>query len=87
MNKSKKERGKSIIFKINKNIMKILVPSLIILIALSCMMAAKSVSSVTLKVAESQSDVAVNNVDDFFHNKITAVSIYENNSDMHALLK
>lgn len=66
--------------KINSSILSILIPALIVLIAISCIMAARSVNSLNQSVLDSQTDNAINRVQSFFENKITAVSMFQFNA-------
>lgn len=90
MRKTTKEgqkKTKSIIYKINNSVLAILVPSLIVLIAVSCTFASKAVSAQTSATVSAQSNMAVLEVDAFFRNKITAISMFEHNAAMQTLLK
>lgn len=79
---TKNHKGKSISTKISASLLMVLLPSLVILIALSCWMAASSISSLNDKVLDYQSSYAVSIVDNFFSSKVSAVSMFETNNDM-----
>lgn len=68
---------KSISGKINTSILRVLIPALILLIAISCIMAAQSINSLNSSVLEAQTDNAINRVSSFFENKVTAVSMFQ----------
>lgn len=78
----KKTNGtkKSISGKINSSILRVLLPSLILLIALSCILSARSISALNNSVLESQTNNAINRVESFFENKVTAVSMFQFNA-------
>lgn len=71
---------------ISISIFRVLVPALIILIGVSCYMAASTVSTLNKKVLDSQAANAIRNVDSFFENKITAVSMFQFNAQAQAYL-
>lgn len=73
-------RGRSISTKISVSLLAALIPSLIILILASCLMAASSISKLNDNVLKAQTDYAVSIVDGFFDNKVTAASMYEEDS-------
>lgn len=85
--KKKTVKYKSITRKINKNIIAMLVPSLVILIVISCYFAASTISQLNEQVLEIQANNAVNQVDNFFKNKKTAISMFQTNTRMQAYLK
>lgn len=71
---------KSISGKINSSILRVLIPALILLIAISCIMAARSINELNNNVLEAQTNNAINRVESFFENKITAVGMFQFNS-------
>lgn len=81
MKKEKDPQGtakrNSINDKINKSILVVLVPALIILILVSCFMAASTVTTLNRSVMVAETENAVTKVDDFFTNKITAISMFQ----------
>lgn len=78
---------KTIAGKINKGILSVLAPALILLVAISCIIAARSVTRLTNQVIESQSANAINKIDSFFKNKLTAICMFQEDSAMKALLQ
>lgn len=79
MNKKKGKRS-TIKGKINKSILQILIPALFLLILVSCYMAAGTVTTLNKNVLNAQAENAVNRVDSFFKNKVTAISMYQRNA-------
>lgn len=73
-------KRKTIGTKINNSIAMVMIPSLIVLIVVSCLMAASAVSKLNQTVLEAQADNAANQVDDFFKNKVTSVSMFQFNT-------
>lgn len=65
---------------INKSILRVLIPALILLIFVSCYMAASTITTLNEKVLDAQAANAVDNVDSFFKNKITAISMFQFNT-------
>lgn len=80
------EKRNTVAGKINKGLLAVLVPSLVILIAISCYMAGKTATELSYKITESQTKNAVNIVDGFFNSKIKAVGIFSHNKDFQTLL-
>lgn len=76
----KKRKQKTIGAKITKRIFIILIPALFLLVGVSCYMAAGTVTNLNKSVLEAQAENAVNRVDSFFKNKITAVSMLQTNT-------
>lgn len=76
---NKKNKRTTIKGKINKSILQILIPALLLLILVSCYMAAGTVTTLNKNVLSAQSENAVNRVDSFFKNKVTAISMYQRN--------
>lgn len=60
-----RERKKSISTRITGSLLIVLVPSLVILIVISCIMAASTISDLNDDLLEVQTDYAVSIVDDF----------------------
>lgn len=79
MNKKKGKKA-TIKGKINKSILQILIPALFLLILVSCYMAAGTVTTLNKNVLSAQAENAVNRVDSFFKNKVTAISMYQRNA-------
>lgn len=69
-------------FKIILSILAVLLPSLVVLIVTSCMVASSSVSLFNDRLLEVQTDYAVSIVDDFFNSKIASVSMFESDSGL-----
>lgn len=86
-NQSKKSRKKSIAAKISTNLTQVLIPSLVILIVISCILAANSISELNNKLLETQTNYAVSIVDDFFNSKISAVSMFGKNKSIQNYFK
>lgn len=63
--------------KISIRLISILLPSLLVLIIVSCFMASNSITKLNDKILEAQTDNAVSIVDGFFSNKLTAVNMYQ----------
>lgn len=85
--KGKKNRRQgSISFKVSASLISVLAPFLLILITISCVMAAQSISSLNEKNLNAQTDYVVSVVDDIFSGKVTAVSMLEDNSRFQAYL-
>lgn len=74
----------SISFKVSISLMAVLAPFLLILIIISCLMAAKSISGLNEKNLKAQTDYVASVVDGFFNSKIAAVSILGNDARFHA---
>lgn len=81
-NYQKEKNGirKSISGKINKSILRVLIPALILLIVISCIMAARSINKLNNSVLKAQTNNAINIVESFFENKVTAVSMFQFNA-------
>lgn len=73
-------KRKTINEKINRSILIVLVPALVILIVVSCLMAASTVIKLNRSVMDAETENAVTRVDDFFTNKITAISTFQFNA-------
>lgn len=82
-----RERKKSISTRITGSLLIVLVPSLVILIVISCIMAASTISDLNDDLLEVQTDYAVSIVDDFFSSKVTAVSMFEESDDLQSYFK
>lgn len=79
-------KRKTVAGKINLGLLAVLVPSLIILILISCYMAAETATTLTYKVTENQTKNAINTVDGFFNSKIQAIGIFGHNKDFQTVL-
>lgn len=79
-----RRRNKSISLKISFSLMAVLIPSLILLIAISCFITAQTISVLNDKLLDTQANYAVSIVDDFFSSKVSAVSMFEENEDLQA---
>lgn len=75
--RNQKEKRSSVSTRISLRLISLLLPSLIILIVVSCLMASNSISKLNDKILKAQTDNAVSIVDGFFSNKITAVGMYQ----------
>ena len=80
--KRESRRGRSISYKISRSLLAVLVPSLIIIIAISCVMSADTVTDLNGKVLEAQTDYAVSLVDDFFSSKVAAAKMFEESHEL-----
>lgn len=80
-------KRKTIGQKINKSIMMVLIPALILLIVVSCIMAARSVNTLNDTVLQAQAANATNQVDNFFKNKVTSVSMFQRNTRTQMFLQ
>ena len=80
----KGHRRGSVSFKISLSLLCVLIPFLIILITISCVMAAGAISILNDKILKVQTDYAVSRVDDFFSSKVTAASMFRENDDLQA---
>lgn len=87
MEKMKKSRKQTIAGKTQRAVMLILIPSLILLVLVSAWMASNEIESLSNQILQSQTSDAVNRVDAFFKNKITAASMFKQNAVMQSLLK
>lgn len=70
--------------KISLRMMAVLIPSLVILIVVTCLITAGTISRLNDRILEAQTDYAVSVVDDFFNSKVTAVSMFEKNETLRA---
>lgn len=77
--KNKLQKKSTIGAEINSSILRVLIPALVLLIVVSCYMAASTVTTLNKKSLDSQALNAINNVDNFFKNKTTAVSMFQYN--------
>lgn len=73
-------KRKTINEKINRSILIVLVPALVILIVSSCFMAVSTVMNLNRSLMDAETENAVTRVDDFFTNKITAISTFQYNA-------
>lgn len=80
------EKGSSISTKISISLMGVLIPSLVILVLVSCFMASNSIEGLNKDLLETQTDYAVSIVDSFFESKLIAVSMFEEDTSMQAYL-
>lgn len=87
MEKMKKSRKQTIAGKTRRAVLLILIPSLILLVLVSAWMASNEIESLSDQILQSQTSDAVNRVDAFFKNKITAASMFKQNAVMQSLLK
>lgn len=81
----KKER--TIAWKINLNLIMVLIPALTIMITLSCLLASDAIMQLNKKLLEVQTEYAVSMVDDFFSGKTAALSMYEQDSTLSDYFK
>lgn len=77
-----KKREKSVSAKIIRSLLMVLAPSLVLLISISCIMAAKAISDLNEELLDVQTDYAVSIVDEFFNSKIAAVSMFRENAGL-----
>lgn len=82
--KAEGKRRESVSFKIILSVLAVLIPSLVILIVISCIMTAHTIAELNDKVLDAQTDYAVSVVDDFFSGKVTAISMYEEDENLKA---
>lgn len=82
--KTMKGKSESISAKISIRLLAVLFPALVLLIVVSCLMAAASISNLNDKLLHSQAEHAVSIVDDFFSGKTAAVSMFQQDSDFRA---
>lgn len=80
-------KRKTIGGKISSSIMRVLIPALVILIGVSCAMAANSVSRLNASVLEAQAGNAMNQVDSFFKNKVTSAGMFQFNTRTQMFLE
>lgn len=78
----KKKKSKSISSRIILSLLAVIIPSLSILIIVSCIMAADSISGLNDDIINVQADYAVSIVDDFFNSKVSAVKMFEESEDL-----
>lgn len=74
----------SVSFKIILSVLAVLIPSLVILIVTSCIVASGSISRLSGKMLDIQTDYAVSIVDEFFNSKAAAISVFEIDHDIQA---
>lgn len=86
-NKERKDKKNSISTKISMSLAAVLVPCLTILIIIVCFFASRSISSLNDKLLQTQTDYAVSIVDNFFSSKVTAVSMFNENSNFQNYFK
>ena len=72
-----KKKYRSISSRINISLIGVLLPSLIVLIVVSCFTAASSITKLNRKLLDAQTSNAVSLVDGFFSSKLTAVGLYQ----------
>lgn len=77
-------KQRSVARKIILGVLLVLIPSLIVLITISCVLTVKALSVLNDKLLDSQTDYAVSVVDDFFTSKLAAVSMLEENEILQA---
>lgn len=82
--KTMKGKSESISAKISIRLLAVLFPALAVLVVVSCLMAASSISNLSDKLLHSQAEHAVSIVDDFFSGKTAAVSMFQQDSDFRA---
>lgn len=81
-----KGHRKSISYKISLGVMAVLIPSLIVLIVIACVVAARAISDLNDRTLEIQTKYAVSIVDKFLGSKVSAVSMYEEDNMLAAFL-
>lgn len=82
-----KQREKSISTRITGSLLIVLIPSLVILIIISCIVAANNISDLNDELLDVQTDYAVSIVDDFFKSKTAAVSMFEKSDDLQSYFR
>lgn len=82
-----RKKHKSVAGKINRKLLMVLIPSLILLIAVSCFMAAETVSTLSQSITKNQTTNAVNTVDSFFNSKIQAADLFSYDIRFQGLLE
>lgn len=85
--KRKAARRKSVSYKISISVLAVLIPLLAVLIITSCLTASHSISLLNRKTIDVQAEYAVSIVDNFFSSKVTAVSMFEENTTLQAYFK
>lgn len=79
-------RGRTVSGKVNRVLMGILIPSLAVLIAISCYIAANRVTALSYETTRAQTDIAMNKVDGFFNSKLNAAGILSFNEALRSVL-
>lgn len=82
LGQQRKGKNRAVAAKISVSLAMVLIPSLLILILCSCLMAASSIATLNNKILEAQTANAVSLVEGFFENKLTAVSMYEEDTSL-----
>lgn len=80
--KKTNKRKESIAWRISMKLMYVLIPSLVILIVISCITASKSISGLNNELLNVQTNYALSIVDDFFGGKATVVSMYREDNTL-----
>lgn len=83
-NRRREGKRRSISTKISLSLIGVLLPSLAILILISCLIAAGAIAQLNSKLLEAQTANAVSIVDSFFSGKLTAVSMYEEDDTLRS---
>ena len=83
---SRRKRG-TVAGKINGRLLVVLIPSLILLIFISCYMAAETVTSLSHEITRTQTENAISTVDSFFTSKLKAAGIFSYNKEFQNVLE
>lgn len=78
----KGSKRKSVSTQISTKLLGILIPSLALLIIVSCWMASSTIASLNHKILDAQTSYAVSTVDDFFNSKLSAAKMFENDNEL-----
>lgn len=80
--KKVKKRKSSVSYKVIWSLLAVMLPALTLLIIITCLIAAQSISGLNNKLLDAQADYAVSIVDDFFSGKVTAIRMFQEDEDM-----
>lgn len=78
---ARNSRRDTISYKLSRSILAVLLPSLIVLIVISCYLAARSIQTLNDKLLNVQADYAVSIVDNFFSGKIAALAMFKQDDE------
>lgn len=80
-------RRQSVISEINRTILTVLIPSFVILLAVVCAMVSISIAGLEKETLREQTKSAAGRIDQFFQNKISAVSMFQGNRALQMLFE
>lgn len=80
-------RRQSVISEINRTILTVLIPSFVILLAVVCIMVSASITRLEKETLREQTKSAADQIDQFFQNKISAVSMFQSNRALQMLFE